>query len=83
MSTHKQGGKARQHKRPTGKRLGVKVTKGQGIGAGMVLVRQRGAKYKAGLGTRLGRDFTLYSIATGTVDFSKKFARNVISVIEK
>ncbi len=80
MSKKKQGGKARQHVRPAGKRLGVKVSHGQGVNAGEILVRQRGTKMGAGEGTRVGRDHTLYAKIKGTVKFLKKLGKKVVAV---
>lgn len=80
MSTHKAGGKTRQHKSPAGKRLGVKVTHGQKVKAGSVLVRQRGSKFHSGKNTKAGRDFTLFALVEGTVNFGKKLGKKVISV---
>lgn len=82
MSTHKAaGGKASQHVRPAGKRLGVKVFGGEKVGAGEVLVRQRGTNFNSGAGVKAGRDHTLYSVADGMVKFSRKLGKRVISVI--
>lgn len=83
MSTHKQGGKAAQHVRPAGKRLGVKVSDGQTVTAGSVLVRQRGTKTTAGSNVKVGRDHTLFSVADGIVKFSRRLGRKVVSVVEK
>lgn len=81
MAKKKQGGKLRQHKRPDGKRLGIKVQDGQKVNAGMVLVRQRGTKYQAGDGVKVGRDHTLFSVKVGEVKFGQKFKRTQVSVV--
>jgi len=69
MSKKKQGGKAAQHVRPEGKRLGIKVSDGQRVETGSILVRQRGTKIRAGKGVEVGRDHTLYAIDAGIVKF--------------
>ncbi len=69
MSKKKQGGKTTQHVSPAGKRLGVKVADGQKVKPGMVLVRQRGTKIKAGYGVEVGRDHTLFAVRSGVVKF--------------
>ncbi len=51
------------------KRLGVKKYGGERVEAGNVILTQRGAKYKAGVGTLLSRDFTIIATEAGTVDF--------------
>ena len=72
MSTHKAAGKAKQHVSPTGKRLGTKVGGMQKVDSGQILVRQNGTKIGAGKNVKVGNDHTLYSIANGTVKFTKR-----------
>lgn len=81
MSTNKSGGsKASQHISPAGKRLGVKVSNGQNITSGSILVRQRGTNFHAGKNVMKGRDHTLFSIKDGSVVFGQKLGRKVVSV---
>ena len=58
------------------KRLGVKLFAGQYAKAGMVIVRQRGTKFFAGVGVKKGGDDTLFASRTGTVQFLKKWRRS-------
>lgn len=81
MAKKKQGGKTAQHKRPTGKRLGVKVTHGETVKTGMVLMRQRGTKFHAGSGVGLGRDHTLFALKDGMVEFGQKLGKRKISIV--
>lgn len=81
MSKKKAAGKTRQHTRPSGKRLGVKVSDGQPVTSGAVLVRQRGQKFAAGKNVNLGRDFTLFSMAQGVVKFGVKYGKKIVSVV--
>jgi len=83
MSTHKAGGKTGQHIRPVGKRLGLKVSNGQKVGVGTILVRQRGTTFKAGTGAKTGRDHTAFAIKEGTVQISQRLGRKVISIVSK
>jgi large subunit ribosomal protein L27 len=53
------------------KRLGVKMFGGQKILAGGIIVRQRGSKYHPGKGVGVGRDWTLFALRDGTVEFDK------------
>ena len=80
MSTHKQGGKAAQHVRPDGKRLGLKVSSGQKVLSGSILVRQRGTEFKGGDGVKFGRDHTIFAVRQGVVNIGAKLGRKVISV---
>jgi large subunit ribosomal protein L27 len=75
MAHVKSGGATRQHAQRSGKRLGVKIYGGQVVKNGNIIVRQRGAEYHAGTNTSIGRDFTIYAIADGTVKF--RVARGV------
>ncbi len=80
MSTHKQGGKTGQHVRPEGKRLGLKVSNGQKVLSGSILVRQRGTEFKGGDGVKLGRDHTIFAVKQGIVNIGERLGRKVISV---
>lgn len=81
MSTHKAAGKAKQHTSPSGKRLGTKVGGMQQIASGAVLVRQNGTKISAGKNVKVGRDHTLYAVASGVVKFSTKLGRKFVNVV--
>ncbi|KKS97549.1 MAG: 50S ribosomal protein L27 [Candidatus Woesebacteria bacterium GW2011_GWB1_43_14] len=80
MSTHKQGGKASQHVSPAGKRLEMKVSNGEEVGVGEILVRQRGTKFHAGVGAKKGRDHTIFSIRSGKVKVAQKYGKGIISI---
>ncbi len=60
------------------KRLGVKLFGGEKVHVGNIILRQRGLTVKAGEGTRVGRDYTIYAVKEGVVTFAK--ARGVKSV---
>jgi large subunit ribosomal protein L27 len=52
-------------------RLGVKKFGGQTVLAGNILVRQRGSKLHAGKNVGTGRDWTLFALKDGTVQYDK------------
>lgn len=82
MSKHKAGGsKASQHVNPAGKRLGTKVSDGEAVTAGSILVRQRGTRFSAGKGVGVGRDHSLFAINSGRAKFGTKQGKSIISVI--
>jgi len=83
MAKKKAAGKTRQQKRTAGKRLGTKISDGQKVTSGSVIVRQRGSKFHPGEGTKLGRDFTLFATVDGIVKYGKKLGKKVISVVSK
>jgi large subunit ribosomal protein L27 len=53
------------------KRLGVKRYAGQVVTAGSIIVRQRGTKFAPGANVGCGRDFTLFALIDGVVEFQK------------
>ncbi len=69
MASTKAGGSAKNLNTSNPKYLGVKLADGAAARPGMVIVRQRGTKIEAGKNVRVGRDLTLFSIASGTVAF--------------
>ncbi|EKD56460.1 MAG: 50S ribosomal protein L27 [uncultured bacterium] len=75
------GSRASQHSQRAGKRLGVKIYGGEKVKNGMIIVRQRGAQFHAGIGTEVGKDFTLYSTADGIVNFKVKKGTQIIEVL--
>lgn len=81
MSTHKAGGKASQHVSPEGKRLGVKISDGQKVKKGNILIRQRGTTFAAKKGVKAGRDHTLYATSDGSVKFGRKLGKKTLSVV--
>lgn len=81
MSKKKQGGKVSQTHQRAGKRLGLKISGGQKVSTGSILLRQRGTKYDAGKNVGVGRDHTLFSLIKGTVLFRKKLGKQTISVV--
>ncbi len=69
---HKKGqGTSSNGRDSASQRLGVKVFGGQKILAGGIIVRQRGSKHHAGKGVGIGRDWTLFALKDGTVQFDK------------
>ena len=54
------------------KRLGVKVYGGAKVAPGIIIVRQRGTKFRPGIGTKIGKDDTIYASTAGVVKFQKR-----------
>jgi len=63
------------------KRLGTKVFSGQKVKAGDIIVRQKGSRIQPGKNVGRGRDFTLYSLAEGVVQFGVRKGRTVVNVV--
>ena len=69
---HKKGAGSTSNGRDSqSKRLGVKKFGGQKVIAGNILVRQRGTKTHAGKNVGTGRDWTLFALKDGVVQFDK------------
>jgi len=81
MSHVKSGGKTEQGTTRPGKRLGVKVFGGQKIGSGAIIIRQKGTKFHPGTGVGLGRDFTIFALKAGIVEFKIKHSKQFVSVV--
>lgn len=76
MAHKKAGGSTRNGRDSHAKRLGVKRFGGQVVGAGTIIVRQRGTHWHPGENVGMGRDHTLYALVEGTVAFEQKGANN-------
>jgi len=80
MAHKKAGGSTRNGRDSAGKRLGVKKSGGMEVRAGHILVRQRGNTFHPGAHVGQGRDFTLFALVDGRVEF-KKGRRLLINVV--
>jgi large subunit ribosomal protein L27 len=78
---HKKGqGSVRNGRDSVSKRLGVKRYGGQFVTAGSIIVRQRGTRFEAGKNVGTGRDWTLFALVDGKVNFDKEGRRvNVVA----
>lgn len=63
-----------------GKRLGLKKTSGQSVKTGNILVRQRGNKFYPGKGVGMGKDFTLFALRDGILNFKKLRGKNYLFI---
>ena len=71
MAHKKAGGSSRNGRDSESKRLGVKAYGGELINAGSIIVRQRGTPIHPGTNVGIGKDHTLFAMATGQVKYSK------------
>jgi large subunit ribosomal protein L27 len=68
---HKKGQGASRNGRDSGPKMrGVKRFGGEPVRAGNILVRQKGTVIHPGVNVGLGRDFTIFALVDGTVEFS-------------
>jgi large subunit ribosomal protein L27 len=80
---HKKGeGSVKNGRDSQAKRLGVKIFGGQAAIAGNIIIRQRGTQYHPGKNVGLGKDFTLFALTDGLVEFKKgRSERTTVSVV--
>ena len=80
---HKKGlGSSRNGRDSNPKMLGVKIFSGESVKAGMIIVRQRGTRFKPGDGAGIGRDDTIFALRDGTVAFRTSGERRSVSVTD-
>ena len=79
---HKKGeGSVKNGRDSHSKRLGVKIFGGQAAISGNIIIRQRGTVYHPGKNVGVGKDFTLFALSDGVVEFRKgKNDRTFVSV---
>ena len=79
---HKKGeGSVKNGRDSQSKRLGVKIFGGQPVVSGNIIIRQRGTVYHPGKNVGVGKDFTLFALTDGVVEFRKgKNNRSYVSV---
>ncbi len=71
MAHKKAGGSSRNGRDSAGRRLGVKKFGGELVMPGNILIRQRGTVYHPGKNVGVGKDFTLFALTDGVVEFKK------------
>ena len=70
---HKKGqGSSRNGRDSASQRLGVKCFGGQMVTGGSIIIRQRGTKFRPGSNTSLGKDYTIFALIDGVVQFETK-----------
>ena len=80
---HKKGeGSVKNGRDSQSKRLGVKIFGGQPAISGNIILRQRGTEYHPGSNVGVGKDFTLFALVDGVVEFRKgRNDRRTVSVV--
>ncbi len=82
MAHKKAGGSSKNGRDSHSKRLGVKKFGGQVVRAGNILVRQRGTKIRPGENVGCGKDYTLFALVDGKVEYLKKAGRTTVHVTQ-
>ncbi|MGB7448402.1 MAG: 50S ribosomal protein L27 [Ornithinimicrobium sp.] len=81
---HKKGASSTRNGRDSNaQRLGVKRFGGQVVGAGEIIVRQRGTHFHPGVGVGRGSDDTLFALVRGTVEFGARHGRKTVNIVSE
>jgi len=71
--SHKKGqGSSSNGRDSNAQRRGVKRFCGQKVTAGTILIRQLGTRFHPGVNVGCGRDYTLFALKDGVVEFDKR-----------
>ena len=66
-----------------GKRRGIKTYGGQVVKAGSIILKQAGMRFSPGLNVGMGKDYSLFALADGTVKFDPMKRVRIIQVSKK
>ncbi len=80
MSHKKGGGSTSNGRDSNSKRLGFKKFGGEVVKPGNIILRQRGTRFLPGSNVGLGKDYTIYALIDGQVQFEMKQGRKMVSV---
>lgn len=81
MAHTKAQGAVKGNRDSIAKRLGIKIYGGQIAQKGSILVRQKGTKFHPGKNVSMGKDFTLFSLIDGVVNFKQLNSKRIIEVL--
>jgi large subunit ribosomal protein L27 len=75
---HKKGQSSSRNGRDSNPQyLGIKAYGGEKVTAGSIIVRQRGTKFHPGKNVGCGKDYTLFALCDGEVQFQKSNKKKV------
>ncbi len=83
MAHTKAQGSVKGNRDSIAKRLGVKLYAGEKAISGNIIVRQRGSKFFPGNGVGMGKDFTLFAVTDGVVNFKERQGKKYVEIIAK
>jgi len=81
MAHKKAGGSTKNGRDSNPQYRGVKAYGGELITAGTIIVRQVGSTFHAGNNVGTGKDYTLFAMVDGKVEFTTGSKRKKISVV--
>ena len=78
---HKKGGGSTRNGRDANPQMrGIKRYGGQTVRSGEILVRQCGTKFHAGRGVGMGKDYTLFALQDGVVEFQTRRRIRIVPI---
>ena len=80
MAHTKSQGSVRGNRDSIAKRLGIKIYGGQLAKAGSIIVRQKGTEFFAGSGVGMGKDYTLFALKEGSINFKTLRGKKIVEV---
>ena len=80
MAHTKTGGVVKGSRKTIAKRLGIKKYAGEKVSPGNIIIRQRGTKIHPGTGVSIGKDFTIFAVMKGQVDFYRRHDNTYVQV---
>ena len=80
MAHKKGGGSSRNGRDSKAKRRGCKAHDGEHVLAGNILIRQVGQTIAPGKNVGVGRDYTLFALCDGTVNYGKTRGRTTATI---
>lgn len=83
MAHRKAEGVSKNGRDSNPKYLGIKVNHGQAIAVGEIIIRQRGTTVLPGKNVGTGKDYTLFALKDGKVEFSTKRKTSYNNDIER
>lgn len=81
MAHTKAQGAVKGNRDSIAKRLGVKIYGGSKVAPGNIIIRQKGTKFFAGNGVSMGKDYTLFALTEGTVNFKMQRGKKFVEVL--
>jgi len=81
MAHTKAQGSVKGNRDSIAKRLGVKKFGGEKVINGNIIIRQKGTKFHPGDNVGMGKDYTIYAVADGKVNFKLRRGKKLVEVL--
>lgn len=81
MAHTKAQGAVKGNRDSIAKRLGIKKFGGENVKPGAIIVRQKGTRFFPGDGVGIGKDYTLFALEDGVVQYKKLLGKKIVEII--